>query len=262
VATRGVAWLGVPDPAAALALLRRLEASSDGIEGFEIVPQEALNSVVAHLPGLTPPLRSRHSWHLLIEATTSDAAAEPPAEVLARLLEPALADGTVADAAIASSEAQAEALWRIRESISAAERARGPASQHDIAVPIDAMPRFMVEAAAACEARFPGTVAFGYGHLGDGNVHFHVRAPAGTNPATWYERDVPAVTRFVDDLVVAAGGSISAEHGIGQMKLAELERLGPLSRLAAMRAIKGGLDPQGLFNPGKLVRLAPPPTLP
>jgi len=261
-AGRAIAWLGVEGPEAALALLRRLEASTDTIESFEIMPQQAVGSVLAHLPALQPPLRTPCPWHLLVEAVSADHAAEPPADLLARLLEPALADGAITDAAIASSEAQAEALWRIRDSISAAERARGPASQHDIAVPVDAMPRFMIDTAAACEARFPGTQAFGYGHLGDGNVHFHVRAPAGFDPATWYGRDVPAVTRFVDDLVVAAGGSISAEHGIGQMKLAELERLGPLARLAAMRAIKQGLDPQGLFNPGKLVRLAPLPTLP
>ena len=119
------------------------------------------------------------------------------------------------------------------------------------------MPRFMVEAAAACDARFPGTHASGFGHLGDGNVHFHVRAAPGTDPASWYADQAPAVTRFVHDLVVAAGGSISAEHGIGQMKLHELERLSAPARLAALRAIKSGLDPHGLMNPGKLVALAP-----
>ena len=114
--------------------------------------------------------------------------------------------------------------------------ATGPASQHDISVPVEAMPRFMVEAAAACEARFPGTRASGFGHLGDGNIHFHVRAALGTDPARWYAEDVPVVTRFVDDLVVAAGGSIAAEHGIGQMKVAELDRLASPARLALCAA--------------------------
>ena len=114
------------------------------------------------------------------------------------------------------------------------------------------MPRFMVEAAPAVEARFPGTRVIAFGHLGDGNVHFNVRAPAGASPE-WPEGEGAAVTSFVHDLVVAAGGSISAEHGIGQMRLAELARLGDPARLAAMRAIKQALDPHGILNPGKLV---------
>jgi FAD/FMN-containing dehydrogenase len=124
-------------------------------------------------------------------------------------------------------------------------------------VPVDAMPRFMIEAAAACEARFPGTHASGFGHLGDGNVHFHVRAAPGTDPVHWYAEQVPVVTRFVDDLVIAAGGSIAAEHGIGQMKLAELERLSSPARLMALRAVKAAMDPLGILNPGRLVALAP-----
>jgi FAD/FMN-containing dehydrogenase len=123
-------------------------------------------------------------------------------------------------------------------------------------VPVEDMPRWMIDAAAACEARFPGTHASGFGHLGDGNVHFHVRAPAGTDSARWYAEDTPVVTSFVHDLVVSAGGSISAEHGIGQMKARELERLASPARMAALRAIKTAFDPRGLFNPGKLV-LAP-----
>ena len=173
------------------------------------------------------------------------------------MLAAAIADGIVADATIAASEAQAEAFWRIRDSISDAERATGPAAQHDISVPVETMPRFMIEASAACEARFPGTRASGFGHLGDGNVHFHVRAPKGADRARWLAEEAPVVTRFVDDLVVAAGGSISAEHGIGQMKLTELERLSSPARMAVLRAIKAAFDPNELFNPGKLVTLAP-----
>src|SRR3569833_1671818 len=256
IVARAVAWVWLADPAAALALLRRLEASTDRIEGFEIIPADSLHAVLKHIPATRAPLDSEHPWHVLIEATIDRADAEPPAELLERLLAPALADGGVRDAVIAASEAQAEAFWRIRESISESERAMGPAAQHDVSVPVAEMPRFMVEAAAACEARFPGTHASGFGHLGDGNVHFHVRAPAGVAPTRWYAEEAPTITRFVDDLVVANGGAISAEHGIGQMKLAELERLSSPARLAALRGVKAGLDPQGLFNPGKLVALA------
>jgi len=115
------------------------------------------------------------------------------------------------------------------------------------------MPRFMVAAAAEVEHAFPGVEASAFGHLGDGNVHFHVRAGKDA-PASWYEQQGPAITHMVDDLVTAAGGSISAEHGIGQMKLDELERLAPPGRIAALKAIKHALDPLGIMNPGKLVR--------
>jgi FAD/FMN-containing dehydrogenase len=110
----------------------------------------------------------------------------------------------------------------------------------------------MTEAAADVEGRFPGTRVIAFGHLGDGNVHFNVRAPEGKGPA-WLEDEAPSLTAFVHDLVVAAGGSISAEHGIGQMRLGELARLGDPARLSAMRAIKRAMDPKGIMNPGKLV---------
>ena len=256
VAARAVAWAGLADPATALGVLRRLQAATDRVESFEILPAETLDASLAHL-GARAPLAGRHAWHVLVEATAADPDDEPPAALLERLLAPELARGAVADATIAASEAQAEALWRLRDALSDAERALGPATQHDIAVPVDAMPRFMTQAAERCEARFPGTRASGFGHLGDGNIHFHVRAPAGVDPAAWYAETASVVTRFVGDLVTEAGGTISAEHGIGQMKLAELERLASPARLAALRGVKAGLDPQGLFNPGKLVRLAP-----
>lgn len=254
---RTVAWIGLATPDAALRLLRRFEAAGNAVESFELLPDESLQAVLTHIPDTRAPLAGKHPWHVLVEAVSSDPAAPAPAAFTERVLETALADGIVSDAAIAASETQAEAFWRIRDSISDAERATGPAAQHDISVPVEAMPRFLIEAAAACDARFPGTRASGFGHLGDGNVHFHVRAPAGADRAQWLAEEAPGVTRFVDDLVVAAGGSISAEHGIGQMKLHELERLSPPPRMATLRAIKRALDPAGIFNPGKLVALAP-----
>lgn len=262
IAARGVAWAAVASPGDALTLLRRMQAATDTIESFEIIPGDSLGLVLKHIPGTRAPLDTPSPWHVLIEAVTSDGAAEPPARLLERLLAPALDEGLIADAVIAASEAQADAFWRIRDSLSEAERASGPAVQHDISVPVATMPRFMVEAARAAEARFPGTHATAFGHLGDGNVHFHVRAPAGADRDRWYAEDAPAVTRFVNDLVVAAGGSISAEHGIGQMKIDELARLAPPARLAALRAIRHALDPAGIMNPGKLVTLAPEPRRP
>mgnify|MGYP004519292027 CR=1 FL=1 len=262
IAARGVAWAGVGSPDAGLALLRRLEASTSTIESFEILPAESLAAVLAHLPGARSPLAGEHRWHLLIEAVATDPDAEPPAGLLERLLGAALDAGLIEDATVAASETQAESFWRLRDSLSDAERATGPAVQHDIAVPVDAMPRFMTEAAATVEARFPGTHASGFGHLGDGNIHFHVRAPAGADRTRWQAEEGPPITRFVHDLVVAAGGTISAEHGIGQMKLAELERVSSPGRIAALRAIKAALDPAGLLNPGKLVALAPAPPTP
>ena len=251
-ATRTTAWSATADPQAALALLRRFQAATEALESFEILPRESLDAVLAHVPGSRAPLSGGHAWHLLIEHTDDRGEG-----LMERLLADALGDGLIGDATIAASEAQAAGFWRIRESISDSERALGPASQHDLSVPVDSMPRFMIEAAAACEARFPGTHASGFGHLGDGNIHFHVRAAAGTDPARWYAEDVPVVTRFVDDLVVAAGGSIAAEHGIGQMKRAELERLSSPARLTALRAVKAAMDPLAILNPGKLVTLAP-----
>jgi FAD/FMN-containing dehydrogenase len=251
-AVRATAWAATHAPEGALALLRRFQHASDAVESFEILPRESLAAVLRHLPDARAPLAGDHPWHLLIEVTGERTPAVMEAELAA-----GLDAGLIADATIAASEAQAQAFWQIRESISDAERALGPASQHDISVPVAAMPRFMIEAAAACEARFPGTHASGFGHLGDGNIHFHVRAAPGTDPARWYAEDVPVVTRFVDDLVVAAGGSIAAEHGIGQMKVAELARLSSPARLTALRAVKAAMDPLGILNPGKLVPLAP-----
>jgi FAD/FMN-containing dehydrogenase len=249
---RAVAWAAVASPQAALDLLRRLEAQTGRIEGFEIVPGETLDLVLAHIPGTRAPLAGTHAWHLLIEATSTARGEDPAAALLERLLAAPLADGLIDDATISANEAQTRAFWHLRDSISEAERGLGPALQHDISVPVDAMPRFMVDAAAEVERAFPGSHASGFGHLGDGNVHFHVRPPAA-DKAGWIAAQGKAASALVHDLVVAAGGSISAEHGIGQMKKDELARLGPPSRLHALHAIKAALDPLGIMNPGKLV---------
>ena len=253
VADRAVCWIGLDSPHAALALLRRLERATDTVESFEILSGSSLDLVLRHVPGTRSPVAGRHPWHVLVEAVSGDGAI-PTQSAIEQILVTALADGVINDAVFATSKAQGDAMWLIRDSLSQAERASGPAAQHDISVPVEGMPDFMIDAARVIEARFPGTTATAFGHLGDGNVHFHVRAPAGMSQAEWDTGDSPAATRMVNDLVVAAGGSISAEHGIGQMKLGELERLTVEPQLAALKSVKDAFDPHRLFNPGKLVR--------
>jgi len=251
VAARAVAWAGVDSPQAALDLFRFLEARTASIEGFELVPQDSLALVLHHIPGTRAPLAGEHAWHALVEATTADPNHDIAAE-LEQLLGLALEQRVIADATIGANEAQAEAFWKLRDSISEAERAEGQTLAHDISVPIPDMPRFIVDASAEVQRAFPGVIASGFGHLGDGNIHFHVRA--GSHAAAgWYEQEGAAITRMVDDLVTAAGGSISAEHGIGQLKREEFARLAPPGRIHALRAIKQALDPLGIMNPGKLV---------
>ncbi|QJU57572.1 FAD-binding oxidoreductase [Sphingomonas sp. AP4-R1] len=252
-AARAVAWVGLAETEAALALLRRLEARlGDTIESFEIVPAEALRLVLAHVPGARAPLETRHAWNLLIEVTAPEGAPDPQ-DALTAALGDAIEAGLAQDATIAASEAQAEALWKLRESISEAERADGMAAKHDVALPVSAMPRFLIEGAAEVERRFPGVRVLAFGHLGDGNVHFNVRPPIGANDRAWLESDGGAISAFVHDLVGAEGGSLSAEHGIGQTKLAEFVRTASPARLGALKAIKAALDPAGIMNPGKLL---------
>jgi FAD/FMN-containing dehydrogenase len=251
IAGRAVAWTGVDSPAKALELLRFLEARTGSVEGFELVPQDSLELVLKHVPGTRAPLAGEYKWHALVEATTADPTADIAAD-LEGLLAAALQQGIIGDAVLAANEAQAEAFWKLRDTISEAERAEGPTLAHDISVPVADMPAFIVDAAAKVEAAFPGVAASGFGHLGDGNIHFHVRA--GTHAAAdWYEAEGEKITEMVDDLVTAAGGSISAEHGIGQLKLAEFARLAPPGRIHALGAIKQALDPLGIMNPGKLI---------
>lgn len=163
----------------------------------------------------------------------------------------------ISDAAIAANERQAEDFWQLREMIALGERAIGAGMQHDISVPVERMPDFVKTAITKVEERFSETTALGFGHLGDGNIHFHVRAPQGVLVEQWEEQEGKEISRFVHDLVTQWGGSISAEHGIGQMKRDELARLGDPVALSIMRQVKQALDPKGLLNPGKLVPLAP-----
>jgi FAD/FMN-containing dehydrogenase len=261
IASRCVAWVGLASPDAALRLLRLFERrSGEAVESFELVPRRALELVLAHVPGTRAPLQQMHAWNVLVEAVTSQDNAELDATIGA-ILQQALEESLVEDGVIAANDAQAEAFWRLRDSIAEAERAEGPAAQHDISIEVDQMPRFMLEAATATERQFPGTRVVAFGHLGDGNVHFNVAGPEAAGP-DWREVEGPRISTLVHQLVTDAGGSISAEHGIGQSRLADLARFLEPSRLHALQAIKRAIDPLGLMNPGKLVPLAEPPSGP
>jgi FAD/FMN-containing dehydrogenase len=253
IADRVVIWAGVSSLQAARALLLHCEdMAGEALEGFEVLPQGCLDAVIDHLPDARAPLVEPHAWHALIEVVADRTAAEGLRERCETMMASAFEEGLVEDAAISASEAQAEAFWLLRESIAPAERGRGPAVQHDISVPVERMPEFVDAAIPAIEAAWPGAEAIAFGHLGDGNVHFHVLGPQGCH-ADWPENEGKRVSREVHDLVTQWGGSISAEHGIGQLKRDDLQRLGDPVALDVMRRVKEALDPAGLLNPGKLV---------
>jgi len=254
---RCVAWAAVNSTDAAYQLFRFLNSrTSQSLEGFEIMPETCLNSVLNHIPDTRSPLGGAHRWHVLIEIVRDQPDAQDPKSVAENLLGEALERHLIEDATLAASERQAEDFWKIRDSIAEAERANGPALQHDISVPVPGMARFINEASPVIEAKFPGTKVAAFGHMGDGNVHFHVKAPAGVQAQEWMRDFGKQITPLVHDLVIAAGGSISAEHGIGQNKRSELERLSSDARLYMLRAIKVAIDPKNIMNPGKLVPLA------
>ena len=241
-----VAWAGVADPAAALALLQRLRGDlGDVVESFELIPRAGVDLVAAH--GLRPPLADGPAWQVLIELT-----AVRPHGLAAALAEVLAAAGSD-DAVIAQSDAQAAALWRVRETLPEAERRDGVAVKHDLSVPVAALPAFVASTTPAVEAAWRGSRVLAFGHLGDGNLHYNVRAPLGVDSVAWADANGPTITGFVNDRVIAAGGSISAEHGIGSVKAAELARTAPPGKLATLRAIKVALDPLGIMNPGKIL---------
>jgi FAD/FMN-containing dehydrogenase len=254
LADRAVLWAGLGSVGDTRALLLHAESrAGSALEGFEIMPRHSLEAVLAHAKGARSPLQGAHEWNALIELAADREAAATLPGLAQDLLESAFEAGLVEDATIAANEAQAGQFWLLRDEIAPAERALGPAMQHDVSVPVSRMAEFVSAAVPQVEQRFPGTKAVAFGHLGDGNVHFHVLAPQGAVRGEWEEVEGKGISAYVHDLVTCWGGSISAEHGIGQLKRDELARLGDPVQLMMMRRIKQALDPHGLLNPGKLV---------
>jgi FAD/FMN-containing dehydrogenase len=254
---RCVIWAGVDSVEGAYKLLLMMQKHTEGrLEGFEILPQSALDDVLRHIDGTRAPLEGSHNWHVLMEVVQDQPWQSAPADLAVQLIGDVLEKGLIQDAVLASSEAQAEAFWKIRDSIAEAERAEGPALQHDISVPVDQMARFIAQESSVIEAKFPGTKIIAFGHLGDGNIHYHVKAPPGSDAQSWFAQATKPIGGHVYDRVEAYHGSISAEHGIGQLKRDELARLADPARLTSLRAIKTAFDPLNIMNPGKLVPLA------
>jgi FAD/FMN-containing dehydrogenase len=246
------AFIGIGEPQAAVALLSRLRSfTSDAVSTFELVPRVALDLVLRHIPGTSDPLDRRHPWYVLLEigmGRSSTAARETIEAELAAAME---AD-EIADAAIAESEAQREMFWRLRETIPEAQSREGASIKHDISVTTSELPHFIAEGAALLAQLAPGARLISYGHLGDGNLHFNLSPPPGGNDRDFLAL-APTVTRGVHDLVARYGGSFSAEHGIGQLKRAELLRYKNPVAIELMRSIKQAVDPHGIMNPGKVL---------
>ena len=222
-----------------------------GLTGFEVMGRCALDLVARHFPALPAPLPAA-PWTVLLEQSDVEGEAQARTRFEA-LLGSALENGCVHDAVIAESLAQSRALWFVRESIPLAQAQEGLNIKHDIALPVSSIPDFVAHTDAALQAAFPGVALINFGHLGDGNLHYNVQAPPGMDGKRFLAEQEHAVNALVFDAVAARGGSFSAEHGIGQLKRDELaQRKSPVA-LQMMRAIKAALDPQGVFNPGRLL---------
>lgn len=249
------ALAAVPSPAAALTLLGQMQGATGGLlSAFELIPRIALDFVTRHIDGTRDPFPTPAPWYVLMEAT-GGAQSNLPATFEAALAG-SMEAGVVTDAVVAASQTQAAALWKLRESISEAQKREGASIKHDISVPVAAIPAFIEKAVPAVQAMMPGARAVSFGHMGDGNLHFNFNAPAGGDGAAFLAR-WDAVQQRVHDIVMEFGGSISAEHGIGVMKVDQLRRYKSHEALEAMRALKHAFDPRGILNPGKLV----PPVL-
>jgi FAD/FMN-containing dehydrogenase len=250
-----VALAALASPADAVTLLGRMQAQTGGqVSAFELIPRLALEFVTRHIGGTRDPLAAPAPWYVLMEATGGrDANLSATFE---SALGAAIGDGLVSDAVVAASQAQAAELWKLRESISEAQKREGASIKHDISVPVACIPDFLARAVPTVQAIVPGARPVSFGHLGDGNLHFNFNSPrSGDDPAFLAQWD--EVQLCVHDMVREFGGSISAEHGVGAMKVATLPRYKSHAELDVMRGLKAALDPNNILNPGKTV----PPVL-
>jgi len=237
-------FLGTSDPDAVLSLLSLArDISGDAVFAFEMMPRFALELVTRHIADTHDPLVKPSPWYVLTDLTVGRDIAE-------QFLAAALDKGLVQDAVLAASAAQAKALWKLRESISESQKPEGGSIKHDVSVPVSRIPAFMAEALAAAESLIPGIRPVPFGHVGDGNLHFNFTQPVAMDKQVYLAK-WEALNRVVHDLVIAHGGSISAEHGIGVLKREEARRYKSAVELDLMRRIKEALDPKGIMNPGK-----------
>lgn len=250
--SRVTAFVAVPDPQAAVNLLSRLRgATSDSVATFELMPRLAIELVLRHVASTSDPLDQPYDWYLLIEVNggRSDNTLR---EAMEAELSQAMESGEIMNAVIAESEAQREALWRLRETIPEAQRRDGASIKHDVSVTTSDLPRFMREGTSAVLAICPGARMVTYGHLGDGNLHFNASPPPGM-PKNEFLALAPRINRSVHDLIATFNGSISAEHGIGRLKRDELVRYKDPVAMQLMRSIKQAIDPNGIMNRGKVL---------
>ncbi len=246
------AWVDVAGPDSAVALLNALQTScGDRVTAFEIVGREALGLVLKHIPGARAPLEAPGEWSVLIELTDTveDAGLDG---LLERSLGAALEAGLARDAVLAGSLAQAKALWALRENISEAQRAEGISIKHDISVPVSRIPEFLTRARTILLKRWPDVRIVAFGHIGDGNLHYNLSKSDALDNHAFIGR-TEEINRVVHDLVAEVGGSISAEHGLGQLKREEILRYKSQVEMDLMRALKAAFDPRGLMNPGKVI---------
>jgi FAD/FMN-containing dehydrogenase len=253
IRVRATALVAIPEVRAAVTLLGELRAASgDRVSSFELIPRVGIELTTRHIPGVSDPLGSAHDWYVLCELSSSRAA-EPLDAVLEEALAAALARGIVLDAALVRSEREHAALWKLRESIPEAQRHEGASLKHDISLPVAVLPDFVARAAPWVSEHVPDGRLVVYGHVGDGNLHFNVSQLPGSDRERFLAR-ADEVRRAIHDLVRDFGGSFSAEHGVGRLKVPELERYASKVELELMRAVKHAFDPHGIMNPGKVLR--------
>jgi FAD/FMN-containing dehydrogenase len=249
---KGVAYAGLASPEDALKLLGLAQGhAGPSLTGFELMPRIGVEFSVAHTDGVRDPLDAPHQWYVLIDISSSRSA-EDARETIEAILMEAYEAGLVQDAAIADSTAQEKSFWHMREAMSLAQRPEGGSIKHDISVPVAKIPDFIAEADAAVLDLIPSARIVCFGHMGDGNLHYNISQPVGADKEAFLARWVE-INKRVHDIVRSYKGSISAEHGIGQLKRKELSETKSPVALDLMRRIKKSFDPAGIMNPGKVL---------
>jgi len=248
------AFLATPSPVTAVAWLRRAKSMlGECITTVELMERRCIDVAMKHNSSIRDPLPTRYDWYLLVEIA-DQGKHESLEERLLSVFEAGVEGEELIDGVIASSAEQAAAIWRIREGTPEGQRFEGASYKHDVSVPISKVAQFISEANSALETRFPGLRSFAFGHLGDGNIHYNPLQAEGGDKATW-QSYLPEVNQIVHDIVARLGGSITAEHGIGRLRIEEVPRYKSDVEMAMMRKLKQCFDPSNLMNPGKLLKM-------